>query len=461
MRFLLKITSLLLFIVITFSCKKENDLLSANTLPEEDLLNITFSDTSQINAHTKKYDSIISLNNDPIKFLGSNQDPYFGRTDVGLYLNSNMSNSNLNFGTNATLISSEIILNVATTDYVGDALSLLNYSVFKVDSDLSASRGYYTNNIKLHTASNPLANYSKSFSVLNGKVVLRIPVNNEYAKSILADTLSLRSNDIFQAKYKGFYITSQSTNLNPISNQGLIAKFDLENDLSGFYLYYKNSNSTDTNTFKFVFKGANAARFNTVKYQPNQGGNILLNKQLDGDSLLGKESLFLKGLGATKLKVNIPFLKNYADSFSIAVNRAEVIFNVDPSFIENNSNYVLPKKLALLPLNALGKEFFPFDFLNNIDLNRYNGNYDSEKKVYVFNIARHVQAILNGEIKNHGFVLVVANPDPITAYSYSENGLINKILRKDNLIERVVLAGSNKTLIKPKFNFSYIKYKRD
>ena len=35
------------------------------------------------------------------------------------------------------------------------------------------------------------------------------------------------------------------------------------------------------------------------------------------------------------------------------------------------------------------------------------------------------------------------------------------MFRRDNYSERVVLAGVNKALIKPKLNLSFIKYKKD
>ena len=180
----------------------------------------------------------------------------------------------------------------------------------------------------------------------------------------------------------------------------------------------------------------------------------MLFQQLLGNSSLGNQNLFLKGLGGTKLSVQLPFLnylKSYADSFPIAVNRAEFIFNVDPTFATTVTNgfYFTPPKLALLPLDSLGKEAFSVDQQTSTDFLRYDGNYDADNNRYVFNIPRHVQAILTGKIKNYGFRLVVADASGIIA------------LRRDNYSERVVLAGNNNQALHPKFNLSFIKYKHD
>ena len=98
-----RIFCLILLIVFFSFCKKDNRILGSDNQPTEDALNSIFCDTSRINAHTLVYDSIASLNNN-YKFLGSNQDPIFGRTDVGLYFNINMPTSNANFGSTASLL---------------------------------------------------------------------------------------------------------------------------------------------------------------------------------------------------------------------------------------------------------------------------------------------------------------------------------------------------------------------
>ena len=458
-----RISCLILLIVFFSFCKKDNRILGSDNQPTEDALNSTFCDTSRINAHTLVYDSIASLNSN-YKFLGSNQDPIFGRTDVGLYFNINMPTSNVNFGSTASLLYSEIILRVGfrednSYDYLGEASSNLTYSVFAIDSTLIPSKGYYSNTKKLYNINELIAVFTGSYSTLGSEIVLRIPVNSDFAKAIFTNTVDLQSNDVFQKKHKGFYITSEGTNLNPISNQGIITKFDMDHDLSGFYLRYKIGSAADTNSFKFSFKGTEAVRFNTVKYQANQGASYLLTKQLEGDTSIGAENLFLKGLGATKIKVNIPFLKNYTDSFKVAVNRAEVVFNIDPTFITSSGKYNAPPRLALIPIDQSGIDTIPFDYQTAIDAGRYDGYYDKENSRYVFNIARHIQAIFNNKIKNNGFFLAVSNID--NSYSYYLNGVKHLMYRRDNYSERVVLAGVNKSSIKPKLNLSFIKYKKD
>jgi hypothetical protein len=453
-------TYLIVFFIAFASCKKDHSVLGVDVQPENDGLNASFCDTAIVSGYSLKNDSIPSYN-DNLKYLGSNQDPTFGRMDVGLCLNANIPNgvTGTSFGDDANLVSAEIVLAVYSLNFVGDQNTPLTYSVFALDSSLNTSRLYYSNNTKLHNPNSLLGTYTGTYTALDGKLVLRIPIDKNFARSILNNPQYLVDNATFLNYYKGFYISASGSNLNPVSAQGVITKFNLEDAISGFYLHYQKGTPSATKQdidFKFNFSGSSAVRFNTVKYQPNQGGNYILSQQLQGNTNLGTQNLFLKGLGGTKLNLELPFLnylKSYSDTVPIAINRAEFIFNVDPSFLAavGNGIYFTPPKLALLPLDSAGKETFSMDQLTIIDFGKYGGNYDEVNNRYVFNLARHVQAILNGKRKYYGFRLVVADPSGALA------------VRRDNYAERVVLAGNNhpNAALRPKFNLSFIKFKND
>lgn len=446
---------LFLFAVCLFfsACKKDHGILGADVQPEDDVLNASFSDATPMFLHTISHKSTFSFPSET-KFIGSNQDPHFGRTDVGLYTNMVIPNSitNVSFGADANLVSAEIILMIPSLDFVGDYNTVMNYSVFPITTALSTSSVYLTGNDSLHNKNSVLGTYTGTYSVIDGKLAIRIPVDFNYAKAILTNPQYLVDNATFQNAYKGFYISSSGTSLNPVTNQGAITKVDLRNAISGFYLYYQNGTPSaikENKTYKFNFSGTGSVKYNYVNYQPSNGASNLLFTQLNGDSLKGKQNLFLKGLAGTKLKLFMPSLKSFADSFKVAVNRAEVVLNVDPSYTSPKGQYFPPFSLALLAIDSIGRENFVIDQLSTIDAARYNGIYDEVNKRYVFNIARHVQAILSGKKKNYGFYVVVADPSALNT------------VKRDIYAERVVLAGTDNASLKPKFNLSYIKFKND
>lgn len=435
---------LALLVLAHSSCKKPSNPLGLEVQPKYDQLQASASEIQPVTMHTVYNDSIYSFNSN-YKYLGSNQDPTFGRTDVGLYLNANLTVSNLKFGSQAQITSAEIILEASGIEYLGDAATALNYSVFTLDSSLNANRAYLSDNFSLYNSTTVVGAFTGSYSTIEGKVVLRIPIDTAFAGKIMRDTAALVDNTFFLSKYKGFYITSQSSNLNPVSAQGIVTLFDLSTALSGFHLRYKKTPGAVEESFRFTFTGDAAAKFNTVKYQAWQGGNYLLTQQLKGDTSLGNQNTFLKGLGSTIVKVQIPGLKFSNDSFFVSVNRAEVIFNVDMSFQPSSGKYEAPPILSLIPLDVNGKESLGSHSYNVSNLSRYNGKYDSDKKRYVFDIARFVQLVMNGDRKNYGFNLVVADPD------------ISKVLYRDQYQNRVVFYGLNQSDLKPKCNLYYVK----
>jgi hypothetical protein len=456
----------LFFLLSLWACKKDSNLLGVDVQPPGDALTATFSETAPVFAFTQKYDSILSYPS-RYKYLGINNDPYFGTTEVGLYLTANIPDGKtyVSFGDDARLSSSEIILTAFNlgVSYIGSASAQVSYSIYPLLSAFDRTKLYYTNVDKLYNNNVILGAFTGSYSALDGKVVLRIPMDKNFANAVLTNPQYLYNNDAFLATYKGFYIKCSLNN-----DAGIITKFDLKDPLSGFYLYYQNGTPSATKTdksFKFVFGLSDQEQitaFNTVKHSFTGASTSLLQQVVNKDTNSGKENLFLKGMGVSKVKLYIPSLKNYSDSFKIAVNRAELIFNLDPAFAQG-LGYLPPAKLCLLPLDSLGRETFAIDQKSSSDLARYNGNYDVIERRYVFNIARHAQAIAAGKIKNYGFYLVVANSDFLSSYNnvYVENSTALFYLKRDEYIERVVLAGSANSSLKPVFKLSYIKLKYD
>lgn len=430
-----------------------------SVIPLEDGLQPVFSDTFKLDAFTVTSEDIPSFNT-RYKFLGANQDPVFGRTDINLYVTPTIKDNVTNtiIGNNPTLVSSEIILKADNIQFTGDTTTVMTYSVFETNAKLENAKVYYTNKRdSLVDYSKLVGTYIGKLTSLNNSKVIRIPVNNGFANAILTNTSTVQSNDNFQNAVKGFYITASGSNLNPLNAQGTIYKFDLEDTTSGFYLRYVNGPPSPTNTivnaYKFVFYGTTAARFNVSSYSAVSGGNTLLVKQLfNKDTIIAPRSnLFLKGFASTKIKIKIPSLKNLADSHRVSINRAEIAFKIDPTFATSGGTkqYAVPSGLSLLALDSLGKVALVTDQTTSGDLNRYGGYFDAATNSYIFNIMRHVQQIVNGTKKNYGFMLVVTDPNPLVLNT------------RDNFIERAIFAGTAHPTLQPKIGISYIKFRNN
>ena len=447
-----KIAILFSLITLTFiSCKKEVNALDTSAHPESDLLSVTRSDSTSIYTHTIKYDSTRSYP-DQFKYLGSNQDPVFGRTDASIFTRFSMPNntSNVNFGADVVLDSAVLVLTF-TQNFVGDTNTKLNYRVYQLNEALDPNKAYYTHNT-LAFNPNPLCNATLPISFSDGFFNIRMPLNYNFISAIISSPQYLVSNSTFINTYKGFYITTQNSNLNPGNAQGALMKVDLDNSVSGVYVYYHNGNSSaakESKLFKFFFSGDVSARFNKINYNYNSGAHPWLASQLNGDSSLGKDFLFLKGVGGSKAVIRLPYLKNYSNDSRIAVNKAELILKADQSFVSASGKYIHPTQLALVAIDSLKKEVYVKDQLLTGDLIKFGGDYDEVNKQYVFNISRHVQGIMDGTFKNYGFYLVVANPDR------------NFVVRRDDRAERIVIGGAKNSLFKTQFNLTYVRFPYD
>lgn len=449
---ILKYSFVTLLLSVVVSCKKKPEPTLGNDVQDEaDALFTTISDTSSMELHTVKYDSIRSYQ-DQYKYLGSNQDPTFGRTNAGIFTNFSMpsSASNISFGNDAVLDSAEMILTF-TQSHVGDSTTALRYQIYQLTEALDKTKAYYTHHSISH-GSTALSDVSRRISKTNGYYTIRLPLDRNFAEAILTNPQYLTSNSVFQNIYKGFYITTKNTNLTP-STQGSLMKIDLDNSVSGVYLYYHNGGPPslrEPKTFRFPFSGDNAARFNHVQYDYSSGANSLLVDQLDkSDTTKGKQNLFIKGLGGSKTVIRIPYLTNYADSCPIGVNRAELIFKVDPSFIPGTGKYEAPNQISMVACDAKGNEIYIKDQFYTTDVIRFGGAYDPVNKQYVFNLSRHFQDIMSGKIDNYGFYLVVADADRFS------------VPRRDSKAERVVFGGLNNSLYKPTFKLTYIRFPYD
>ncbi|MBL7937285.1 MAG: DUF4270 family protein, partial [Bacteroidia bacterium] len=264
----LNIGLLLLLLSLIVSCKKKDDdsVLGLDVQPENDLVEVTITDTASVYLHTQKVDSVKSYN-DQYKYLGSNQDPIFGRTDASIYTNFSISNNltNLSFGTNPVLDSAEMIIRYMGQS-IGDTTTVLTYDIYVLNENLSSSVSYYT-------SSTIPKSYSK-ISTLTGRlkprgsnICLVLPLDKNFSEYILKTTSNLTNNTAFQNAYKGFYITTSNSSLGG-PGSGAIRRFDLDDDASGVALYYHDNNSLSTKgqSFLFSFRGIDALRFNHIKH---------------------------------------------------------------------------------------------------------------------------------------------------------------------------------------------------
>lgn len=374
---------------------KDPDEIGLGVIPTSDTLGVSFSDSSTVWTHTVPEDSL-RADELSLQLLGSIFDPVFGKHQAGIYTHAVLAGvPNFNGITQAD----SLVLTLFYAGAYGDTTTQQTVEVFRMTEDMDFDSSYYSNKTFTY---DPVPLASLSFTSRPGKSVvvgtdtqaaqLRIPLSLVLADSImaLAGQSQLSTADNWNAYFKGMYIRTDEV---AASGTGCISYFNSTN--SKLTLYYHGTDSV-MKTYSFSLAGA---RVNSFSHDYTGTG---IAAQI-ADSNAVDSLAFLQSMAGVKTKISFPFLKHFADSGSIVVNKAEVEIT---SQAGTPLQYGLPAKLLMVAIDSVGGTYFPIDYYETGGY--FGGSINTDGRTYTFNLARQVQRILDGRTMNYGFYLVVS-----------------------------------------------------
>jgi hypothetical protein len=107
-------------------------------------------------------------------------------------------------------------------------------------------------------------------------------------------------------------------------------------------------------------------------------------------------------MAGVRMKLELPHLKELNNLGIVTINKAELVVPLDESVIVEHS---VPTGLSVTGVQEDGGQSFLIDFFEGGDY--YGGSHNAESGEYVFNIARHLQSILNApEEEDYGLYIV-------------------------------------------------------
>lgn len=390
-------------IVLLASCQNE-DSLGLDVQPPSDLLDVQYTDTISLVAYTLIEDSL-RTDETSQNLVGFYWDPQFGPAKAEFCSQIRLSSNNVNFGSGAEIDS--IVLGLDYYSIYGNSKQdgYMTLYVHELIGDLFPDSSYYSNEV-IHKGE--LIGY-KSFtphiydSVLVNNVYkaphLRIPLSLNFGKRLMDASSQgyLSDNTAFLNYFKGICVSSAS----PASG-GSILSFELLSALSCVTLYYHN----DNDTLSYVFEiNQNCARYNYFDHFGYTSSNPNLLQQLNGDTALGDNRLFLQPMSGVKVKIRFPFIKDLASLSDVSIDRAELIIPVDQSDA-SALTFEKPSKLSLVRIADNGTlEFLPDQIYTETT---FDGNYYSDSKFYRFVITRHIQNLVSGAVNDNGLYLMVS-----------------------------------------------------
>lgn len=423
-----KVIVFLFLILAAFYGCEEYSSIGVEVLPAGDLITVKNNlIKDDISAFTHTEDSI-RTDEASKSLLGSFNDSLFGVTTINFATQFRLSGFP-DFGKHNPEPDS-IKLYLYYRVIYGDTITKQKLKVYELESAIDPDQSY-TQNVDLKSlASDKLLGQIEfiprvkidSASQDTFYQLINIPLDFSLAEKLFyADSLDVVNNDAFLEYFKGLYIESEKIN----SQGGAILTLESLSSGnfsgSGIVLFYHNDslNSKVDNTKDSVLLMPYvvtqfSARINNIEHDySNAAFYHNLNSETDEDSLI-----YVQANGGLKSKIFIDDLGSWKDSVNIAINKAELIFQID-TMASQVHRFPPPSQLLFTVLDSTGKEVLPIDYVFSPTF--YGGGL-REDYTYHFNITQHVQKIIEGETSNTWFFLTPAY--------------------KNNEATRVVLKGS-------------------
>jgi len=396
------------------SCSEPGDV-GMELLPTTDLIKVGSVVDKNIQAYTFQEGNVRS-DEAPKSLLGSMNDPTFGKISIDLATQFRIQSFPSKFK-NATADS--VVLYLYYRNVYGDTSTVQKLKVYELQQSISIDDSSYTHD-DLSKLASPVLLGEKQFKPKVARdsttrdtlyQLLSIKLDNSLAsKLITADSLDMINSDVFLNYFKGLYVQAEQ-----VQQTGAIISLELQSSSSfqgsALVLYYRNN----TDTLNYAYRCTSfSARLNSAKHDYSQTAFYPnLNKETVTDSLI-----YIQPLGGLESKVYIPGLERWRDSTNIAINKAEIIFQVDTT-TSNYRKFPLPSQLFLTVVKGDERPRPPADYYF---YPLYYGGYLRSDYAYHFNITQHLEEIIKGKTENQGFYLTTA--------------------QKNSQVNRVVLKGS-------------------
>ncbi len=363
--------------------------------------------------------------------LGTFNDSVFGKTTADFACQFRLNEVNDLTGA----IFDSLTLSIFYIESYGDTVTPQSLKVYELNLGLDENKTYYQNeDLKAMAKSEVLAetNYiPKSFKLFYDsiqptpgstketprdtvlyKIVFNLPSLAEKLMAFKVPEVkppNYNVNDDFINYFKGLYVEAGS-----LDQGGNIMRIRTLAGGSEMNLYYHNAKDTTFINYRMKTTSARTSRFvhdySTALFAANP------------DTLNQRDTLiYLQTTGGLSSKIYIPSLSNWKDSLDFAINKAELIFHVEESFIDTLL-LPAPDKLLLsliakdkngteVILDTLGHFIYPSDLAFSEAY--YGGYYNESDGTYRFNLAKYMQDLIKGKRENDGFYLTTADKNAI------------------------------------------------
>ncbi len=399
--------------------------MGIDVLPPEDSINAYFTDTFTLTGKSILVDSIIT--NDPtFSLVGEYVDEQFGRITAATWTQFHSNSDNVVFKTdsNTVLTLDSLVLAINIDGYYGHYDDPLTLQIFEIE-EAFPPRDSLRSNDSLAVATTELGiDFTINFSgQTNPSDLLHIRLDSSLGNKLLnAPADSLINNARFREYFKGLYLRAKQVGFN-VREPGGIFAMDLLSNRTGLTIYYHADSIARNYTWNI---DDDTRRFHSI-HRSESSGKLL--EQMLADSANPAPQYWMVEAGAfVKSYIEIPYLDQLAPA---GVNRAELILNVDESYLGSDNRFVPPSALFLFRADSTHTKT---NGLVGV------GSYDAVTHSYTvrdpeFRLENVLMSTINGSLENDGFFIIPG----------STNVTVN----------RVVLGGPGHPTLAPRLKVVY------
>ena len=404
-----------LFIVcgclLLVGCKRPDESLGEGIQPEDDRLIAAVTDSFQLEMSTERIDSL--------------RTDLFANILVGNYIDQDFGavkcRGVMQFAPDASADTLPDTFEVFSVDlklaYQPEAYgnnTPMYFQVQRLMQPIYLDSAYYSNDLPLRDTDNLIlsgrethttrSEYASALST--GSIeYLTLPLKPMFGQFLLASDTALTDFDSFSDYFSGLVLSTTTMD-------GRVVSFATINSVITIYYRYMGNNRMNIGTYTFKYTSSCEA-YSVIEHQ--RYGSPL--QSLTSSSpVVDDEAAYLQGGGGTRVRVNLHDVDWMREIPNAIINKAELVvpFDADTKFDALDSvNVVYEKSDGLFALTA--------DYGRNS-----GGNFRKSPGYYRFNITKHVQSLLAGEITTTD-LLMVANPR--VAGLYNTLGIRRSLLR--------------------------------
>lgn len=415
------LTSWLLFVLFaiallfTQACNDPTTL--GSELLEEDRTQLSFFDTITMKAVQEPGEPVLinsTLNSYPSYLFGKMRDPIFGISTAEIFMQLQPFEGDIPFLDNGYIIDSVVLVLPYLPDYYyGRTADFFDMTVRRL-SDVVSSENNYLSDTTFASEDIPLAtvkyqprfdsvSYINYFGTAFGDTteanILRVPLSNRFAGEIITlDSSVLVSEQAFLEAFQGIH-------LEPGSTKSGMAAFDIDNPLTGIYIYYH----IDNLLFQYQI------RINTgilrYSYLDNDISGTVVEEVIAGNTPEEAENVFFtQGMAGSVFRIDFPYLDQLKDR-NIIINKAELEMRVG-SITNDSSNVFFPaEQLILTYRNEDGQQVLIDDVLVSSNLEDEFGGViidapGNDPDIYRMNFGTYLQQAIDGIVPPTVYVVV-------------------------------------------------------